>query len=167
MNAFLATWKGHGSDWIRAKFWNWKSLCSCCLSLSEPISRDKDCLFSFSFFFFFWKREKGERGRKRGGKVWCIDVWEKHQLVASHMPPTRDLAHNRGTCPDWELNSWPLVCGVTPNPLSRTSQGRGLTLYGDFIQKLEIGEDDGLCTLKNCLNISSQANIFIRRRKGR
>ena len=30
---------------------------------------------------------------------------EKHQcLVASHTPPTGDLAHNPGMCPDWESN---------------------------------------------------------------
>ena len=23
------------------------------------------------------------------------------------MPPTGDLAHNPGMCPDWELNQWP------------------------------------------------------------
>ena len=33
---------------------------------------------------------------------------EKHQLVASHTPPTGDLAHNPGMCPDQELNWWPL-----------------------------------------------------------
>ena len=25
-------------------------------------------------------------------------------MVASHTPPTGDLAHNSGMCPDWELN---------------------------------------------------------------
>ena len=30
---------------------------------------------------------------------------EKHQcVVASHAPPTGDLAHNPGLCPDWESN---------------------------------------------------------------
>ena len=30
---------------------------------------------------------------------------EKHQgVVACHAPPTGDLAHNPGMCPDWELN---------------------------------------------------------------
>ena len=31
---------------------------------------------------------------------------EKHQWggVASHMPPTGDLACNPGMCPDWESN---------------------------------------------------------------
>ena len=33
---------------------------------------------------------------------------EKHQcVVASRMPPTRDLAHNLGMCPDWESNWQP------------------------------------------------------------
>ena len=56
------------------------------------------------------------RGREGGG--------EKHQcVVASPMPPTRDLAHNSGMCPDWELNQrlfdWP----AGAQPLSHTSQG--------------------------------------------
>ena len=33
---------------------------------------------------------------------------EKHQcVVASHVPPTGDLACNPGMCPDWELNQQP------------------------------------------------------------
>ena len=28
-------------------------------------------------------------------------------MVASHMPPTGDLACNPGMCPDWELNGQP------------------------------------------------------------
>ena len=33
---------------------------------------------------------------------------EKHQyVVASRAPPTGDLAHNPGMCPDWGLNHWP------------------------------------------------------------
>ena len=35
---------------------------------------------------------------------------EKHQcVVASHVLPTGDLAHNPGMCPDWESNQLP--CG--------------------------------------------------------
>ena len=38
-------------------------------------------------------------GRKRG---------REHQyVVTSQVPPTRDLAHNPGMCPDWELNQGP------------------------------------------------------------
>ena len=39
-----------------------------------------------------------ERGEREG---------EKHGLVASHAPPTGDLADNPGMCPDWELNQRP------------------------------------------------------------
>ena len=43
-----------------------------------------------------------ERGREGEREV------EKHQcVVASHAPPTRDLACNLGMCPDWELNQQP------------------------------------------------------------
>ena len=35
---------------------------------------------------------------------------EKHPcVVASHVPPTGDLAHNPGMCPDWELNRGPFA----------------------------------------------------------
>ena len=34
---------------------------------------------------------------------------EKHQcVVASHVPPTGDLAHNFGMCYNWELNWRPI-----------------------------------------------------------
>ena len=48
---------------------------------------------------------------------------EKHQcVVASHMDPTGDLAHNPDMCPDWELNWWPFGLQPLLNPLSYTSQ---------------------------------------------
>ena len=31
----------------------------------------------------------------------------EHQLIASHTPPTKDLAHNPSMCPDWESNWQP------------------------------------------------------------
>ena len=41
----------------------------------------------------------GREGERKG---------EKHQyVVASHVPPIGDLAHNPGICPDWELNQRP------------------------------------------------------------
>ena len=63
----------------------------------------------------YFKRE----GKERRG--------EKHQcVVASHAPPTGDLAHNPDKCPDWESNRQtgdPLVPRPMLNPLSYTSQG--------------------------------------------
>ena len=51
------------------------------------------------FIYLFIFRERGrEREREE----------EKHQcVVASHTPPTKDLAHNPGMRPDWELNQQP------------------------------------------------------------
>ena len=59
--------------------------------------------FSFFPFFFFWRfylfLKRGE-GRGERGEV-------KHQcVVASHVAPTGDLAHDPGMCPDWESNQW-------------------------------------------------------------
>ena len=46
-------------------------------------------LFSKRFYLFLERVREGE----------------KHQcVVASHVPPTWDLACNPGMCPDWELN---------------------------------------------------------------
>ena len=53
------------------------------------------CIFKILFIF-------REKARDRN-----IDVWEKHRLIASHMPPTGYLAHNPAMCPDWEWNGQP------------------------------------------------------------
>ena len=45
-----------------------------------------------------------ERGREEKDRERNIDVREIHRLVAFLMPPSGDLAHNPGMCPDWELN---------------------------------------------------------------
>ena len=50
--------------------------------------------FRRHFIYFF--RQRGRKGRREGQKHQCV--------VASHVPPTGDLACNPGLCPDWELN---------------------------------------------------------------
>ena len=53
----------------------------------------------FKRFYLFIFRERGREGERQG---------ETHQrVVASPTPPTGDLAHNPGMCPDWELNQRP------------------------------------------------------------
>ena len=47
----------------------------------------------FKILFIF--RVRVREGEREG---------EKHQLVTSRRPPTRDLAYNPGMYPDWELN---------------------------------------------------------------
>ena len=55
------------------------------------------CFFLRFYLFIF---REIEEGREKEG--------EKHQcVVVSHAPPTGDLAHNPGTCPDWESNGRP------------------------------------------------------------
>ena len=75
-------------------------------------------IFSSVFFkiLFIFRKRGRERERKGEG--------EKHQcVVASHAPPTGDLAHNTGMCPDWESNWRPFGLQSALNPLSHTSQG--------------------------------------------
>ena len=61
-------------------------------------------------YFIFRQRV---REAERGG--------EKHQrAVASHVPPTGDLARNPAMCPDWESNRQP--CGLQASTQSTESQ---------------------------------------------
>ena len=54
------------------------------------------CFLLKQRFYSFLERREGER------------EGEKHQcVVASHAPPTGDLAHNPGMCPDREWNQPP------------------------------------------------------------
>ena len=50
----------------------------------------------FLRFYLFIFRQRGKEGEREGEKHQCV--------VASCVPPTGDLAHNPGMCPDWELN---------------------------------------------------------------
>ena len=69
--------------------------------------------FEKDFIYLFLERER--EGEREG---------EKHEwVIAFHTPPTGDLAHNPGMCPDRELNQWPSGLQPMLNPLSHTSQG--------------------------------------------
>ena len=69
-------------------------------------------------YLILQREEEREEGREK-----YINVQEKHRWVASYTPPTRELAHNPGMCPDQESKWWPFSLQMTPNPLSHTSQG--------------------------------------------
>ena len=56
-------------------------------------------LFFLNRFYLFIFRERVREGEREGEKHQCV--------VASHVPPTRDLARNRGMCLDWESNLQP------------------------------------------------------------
>ena len=49
----------------------------------------------------FMFRERGKEGDREGEKHQCV--------VASHMPPTGDLAHNPGMCPDQQSSQQPFT----------------------------------------------------------
>ena len=55
-------------------------------------------IFIFLKDFIYFYRERGRKGEREGEKYHCV--------VASCTPPTGDLAHNPGMCPDWESNLW-------------------------------------------------------------
>ena len=58
---------------------------------------------------------------------------ERHQcVVASHMGPTGDMAHNPGMCPDWESNLRPF--GLQAGIQSTESHQPGLIIT--FIKKI-------------------------------
>ena len=53
-----------------------------------------------SFFILFIYFYRGREGEREAEKPQCV--------VAFHVSPTGDLAHNPGMCPDWESNWQPL-----------------------------------------------------------
>ena len=53
-------------------------------------------VFNFLKDFLYLFLEKREGKEKQGEKHQCV--------VASHVGPTGDVAHNPGMCPDWESN---------------------------------------------------------------
>ena len=53
----------------------------------------------FLRFYLFIFRDRGREGEREGEQHHCV--------VASSTPPTGDLAHNPGMCPDWEANWLP------------------------------------------------------------
>ena len=66
--------------------------------MDAKIESEDPFLFKKYFIYLFLERWEGkEKERERN-----TDVLEKHWLVASQTPPTRDVAHNWGICPDWE-----------------------------------------------------------------
>ena len=60
---------------------------------SQPPAQPE--LYFFPIFYLFIFRVGGSEGEREGEKHQCV--------VASHMPPTGDLARSPGMCPDWEL----------------------------------------------------------------
>ena len=76
-------------------------------------------LFFFNILFIYFFREREREGEREGGKHPCV--------VASRVPPTGDLAHNPGMCPDWESNQRPF--GSQAGAQSTEPHQPGLIIY--------------------------------------
>ena len=68
-------------------------------------------LLLFLKYFIYLFSERGREGESEGEEHQCV--------VASHAPPTGDLALNPGMCPDWESTGDPSVHRPALSPLSR------------------------------------------------
>ena len=69
------------------------------LILNNKLRRNSNILFIYLFiylFIIFIFRERGREGEREEEKYPCV--------IASHLPPTGDLACNPGMCPEWESN---------------------------------------------------------------
>ena len=53
-------------------------------------------IFKKDFIYLFLERGEGRENKRESNG----DMREKHPLVASHVPPTRDLDGNPGMCLD-------------------------------------------------------------------
>ena len=92
-----------------------------------PIHGTQVMFFLYLYLFLkilFIFREGGEREKERERNV---HVWVKHCSVASHTPPTGDLACNPGMCPDWELNWW--LSGLPDDKELRARPVRAIFLF--------------------------------------
>ncbi|KAF6114729.1 hypothetical protein HJG60_010663 [Phyllostomus discolor] len=97
-------------------------------------------LFFKILFIYFLERGEGREKKKERN----INVQEKHQLVASCTPPTGDLAHNPGMCPDQNQTCDLSVCRTMPNPLSHTSQDLKVFLSGILFYNFQMGSGKSL-----------------------
>ena len=77
----------------------------------------KNIYFLKKILFIF--RQRRREGQREGRKHQCV--------VASHKPPTGDLTHNPGMCPDWELNQQP--SGSQAGTQSTEPHQPGLNLF--------------------------------------
>ena len=65
-------------------------------------------LLCASYLFIYLFLERGREGDREGEKHQCV--------VASHAPPTGDLARNPGIFPDWESNLRPFGSQASTQP---------------------------------------------------
>ena len=72
-------------------------------------------------FYLFIFKERGREEEREGEKHQCV--------VASQAPPTGDLAHNPGMCPDWESNQQPFDSQASTQSTEPHQPGLTRVLY--------------------------------------
>ena len=77
--------------------------------------------FQILLFFkdFIYFRERGRKRERQGAKHQCA----RETSISSHTPPTGELIHNPGMCPEWESNWQPHGSQARPQPTEPPSQG--------------------------------------------
>ena len=76
------------------------------------------------FLKYLFVREKGREGETEE---------EKHQSVASHMLPIRDLDYNPSMCPDWDLIQQPFGLWYNTQPIEPHQSGYFLKIFAALI----------------------------------
>ena len=104
----LGTWPATQACAIWTGNWTCSPLV---LRIAQPLRHTSQGFYKRLYLFIFREREGREKERERN-----IDVREIYLSVASHIPPTGDLACNSGMYLDWELNWQPfgLQAGTQP-----------------------------------------------------
>ena len=82
-------------------------------------SKNDNSFLKKDFIYLFILRERERAGEKEGEEHQCV--------VASCVPPARDLARNPGMCPDWELNQGP--CGLQADRESTEPHQQGFLCF--------------------------------------
>ena len=99
--------------------------------------RDEEAGFSFLFFFlkilFIYFRQRGREREREEKKCQC--------LIASCVPPTGEpeLAHNPGTCPDWESNWHPFGSQARAQCTEPDQPGQKLGFLGRVVDVIDRG----------------------------
>ena len=127
-------------------------ICRWALGLFLPLGCCQWCYCGHGCFIHFLKdftylfSERGREEKREGEKHLCV--------VASHVPPTGDLAHNPSMCPDWELNQRPF--GSQAGTQSTEPPSQGLSIF------LMEGLHTSFCVwpLSNCWLCWNSTNSF-------
>ena len=78
-------------------------------------------IYLFTYLLTYFLIERGREGERDGQKYQCV--------VASHVPPTGNLARNPGMCLDWESNKWPFGLEACTQSTEPNQSGQTFKMY--------------------------------------